>query len=84
MFVCHHWKIFDRILFLPLQTMSQKHQKTLSKQLLGLWHILGFLLNLKCKRTVKIQSDNHETIYVLFDSYEQRILVLFTICSNRR
>lgn len=54
MFECHHWKLFDRILFLSLQTMSHKHQKTLSKQLLGRSHILVFVLNLTFKCIIKI------------------------------
>lgn len=36
MFVCHHWKLFDTILFLTQETMSQKHQKTLSKRFYNL------------------------------------------------
>lgn len=62
MFVCHHWKLFDKILFLTLQTMSQKHQKTLSKQLLGLSYVLGFVLNLTFKCIIKIQQDIHKNI----------------------
>lgn len=78
-FVCHHWKIFDRILFLTVQTMSQKHQKT---QLLGLFHVLVVVLNLIFEYIIKIQQDIYKTIcmfYLMVVYREKLILVLFII-----
>lgn len=80
MFVCRHWKLFDKLLFLTLQTMSQKRQKTLSKQLLGPSRALVFVLNILMHK--KMRQVIRKTIcmfYFMVMYIEKQLLVLFTI-----